>query len=222
MRLGLRAATYILVLAGIGSIGRGQSSAPAHKPAVPSKKYCHLSAGFCFRYPASWTVLGNVFNGNGVVIAPAQKGDREQWDAITVALVATADENGEGPSLNKIIEQTTDDMRSAGQDFQTLQRKELTVDHNPAQMLKTHYRENSSGKEWIEELVFLQGQENDIYSVSLKCAPQNLVRLEPALKELLASWTVPEPTASPGTVPNEASPHDAPTPSDSAQPQSKP
>lgn len=218
MPLGLRAATYILVLASVAGGAFGQSSAPAHKAAVPSKRYCHPNAGFCFRYPGTWTVLGDIFDGNGVVIAPQQKGEREQWDAITVALVATPDANGEGPSLNKIIEQTTADMRAAGQDFQTLQRKELTVDHNPAQMLKARYRENSTARDWVEELIFIQGSQNEIYSVSLKCAPQNLARLEPALKELLASWSVSEATAPAQAAPSEASP----PASDSTQPQPKP
>ncbi len=222
MQIALHTAAYILLLAGCASTCLGQSSVPAHRATVPSKQYCHPSAGFCFRYPGTWTVLGDIFNGNGVVIAPQQKGEREQWDAITVALVLPADENGEGPSLNKIIEQTTADMRGAGQDFQTLQRKELTVDHNPAQMLKARYRENSTGRDWVEELIFIEGQENAIYSVSLKCAPQNLARLEPALKALLASWSVPEAEAPSEAAPGDAAPPAAAPPSDSSPPPPKP
>jgi len=220
MRIALRTAAYILLGASIASNVFAQSSA-SHKPAVPTKRYCHPSAGSCFRYPGTWTVLGEIFNGNGVVIAPVQKGDRTLWDAITVALVATPDENGDGPSLNKVIDQTATDMRGAGQDFQTLQRKELTVDHNPAQMLKARYRENSSGRDWIEELIFIQGQANDIYSVSLKCAPEHMARLEPALKDLLASWTVLQPTAPSETAPADATPPSS-APADNAPPQQKP
>ncbi len=222
MRIALRTAACILVLASVVPNALAQSSAPAHKPAVSPKSYCHPSAGFCFRYPGTWTELGEVFNGNGVVIAPQQKGDRALWDAITVALVATPDENGDGPSLDKVIDQTAIDMRGAGQDFQTLQRKELTVDHNPAQMLKARYRENATGREWIEELFFIQGQENEIYSVSLKCAPQNLARLEPALKELLASWTVPAPSAPSEATPAETAPPASSAPSDGAAAPQKP
>ena len=189
-------------------------------------------------------MLGEVFDGNGVVIAPAQKGERALWDVITVALVApgadeaerdtsapnrgnsgeaagqpndhkastgpsaSADQNasptapGNGPgtepaapksTLNGVITRATAALREAGQNFETLQRRELTVDHNPAQMLKVRYRENSSGHDWIEELVFIQGPENEIYSVALKCAPEHLTRLEPALQEVLASWRLRPP-----------------------------
>ncbi len=149
-------------------------------------------------------MLGEVFDGNGVVVAPEQKGDRALWDEITVALVAPSGESGEGPSLNNVIDQATTAMREAGQNFETLQRQERTVDHNPAQMLKTRYRENSTGRDWIEELVFIQGPEDDIYSVALKCSPDHLSRLEPVLKQLLASWTVPQPQGPADQAPENA------------------
>jgi hypothetical protein len=162
-----------------------------------------------------------VFNGNGVVIAPEQKGDRALWDAITVALVAPSSESSD--ALNNVIEHTTAAMHEAGQNFETLQRRELTVDHDPAQMLKTRYRENSTGHDWIEELVFIQGAENEIYSVALRCAPEHLTRLEPALKEVLASWSVPEPQpqtpaeSAPGNLPSSPS-----SPPQGSQPQERP
>jgi hypothetical protein len=168
---------------------------PPPRRTLESKRYCHPSAGFCLRYPSTWTELGDVFNGNGVVIAPEQKGDRALWDAITVALVAPSSESSD--SLNNAIERTTVAMREAGQNFETLQRRELTVAHAPAQMLKTRYRENSTGGDWIEELVFIQGPENEIYSVALKCSPEHLAKLEPVLKQVLASWTTSEPDSTP-------------------------
>ena len=61
-------------------------------------------------------------------------------------------------------------MREAGQNFQTLQRQQRTVDAKPAEMLKAQYREKATGRDWIEELVFIEGPDNEIYSVALKCA----------------------------------------------------
>jgi hypothetical protein len=164
-------------------------------------------------------MLGEVFDGNGVVVAPEQKEDRTQWDQITVALVAVPSDSDTVPSLNAIIDQAASAMRAAGQNFETLQRRELTVSHGPAQMLKARYRENSSARDWIEELVFIQGPEDEVYSVALKCAPEHLPRLEPALKEVLASWSVPEPQP---VLDDQAGDKDAPAPSSRAQPQEKP
>ena len=175
----------------VGQTAATKSQAAPHK-VVTSKRYCQPEIGFCFRYPSTWMVLGEVFGGNGVVVAPEQKEDRALWDTITVALVAPPPEGDEeGPGLNGIVTQAADSMRAAGQNFVTLQRQERTVDHKPAQLLKVQYQEKASGRQWIEELVFIQGPESEIYSVALKGAPQNVTKLEPALQTVLASWTLP-------------------------------
>jgi hypothetical protein len=194
-----------------------QRPAPAHK-AVPGKQYCQPNDGFCFRYPSSWTMLGEVFNGNGVVVAPQQKEDRALWDAITVAMVAPPPEGDEeGPGINGIIEQSSAALREAGQNFVTLQRQQRTIDHKPAQLLKVQYQEKSSGRDWVEELVFIEGPENEIYSVALKCAPQNVTRLEPAFSEILRSWALPAAEPPEGATEDEGSAV-PPAKSPSAQP----
>ena len=208
---------------GLASVAASQAAAPAHKAAVPWKRYCQPNAGFCFKYPSSWTMLGEVFDGNGVVVAPPQKEDRALWYEITLAMVTPSPEGDEeGPGLNGIIEQAMAAMREAGQNFVTLQRQERTVDHQPAQMLKARYREKATGHDWVEEMIFIQGPENEIYSVALKCAPLDLARLEPVLKGVLESWMLPQPEppaddsdesaptqpAPPANKPPSKAPHD--------------
>ncbi|HUI83170.1 MAG TPA: hypothetical protein VL240_03055 [Candidatus Binatia bacterium] len=179
------------------ALALGQTT-PAPKPA-PWKRYCQTNAGFCFRYPGSWMMLGEVFDGNGVVIAPPQKEDRALWDGITLAMVAPPPEGDEeAAGLDAIVGQAAAGMRDAGENFVTLQRRQRTVAHNPAQMLKAQYREKSTGREWLEEVVFIEGPDNEIYSVALRCAPQNFARLEPTLNGVLASWRLPEPEAPAG------------------------
>ena len=57
-------------------------------------------------------MLGDVFDGNGVVVAPPQKEDRALWYEITLAMVAPSPEGDEeGPGLNGIIEQAMTAMR---------------------------------------------------------------------------------------------------------------
>lgn len=150
-------------------------------------------------------MLGDVFAGNGVVVAPPQKEDRMLWDEITVALIVPPPEGDEeSPGLNGIVEQSSRAMREAGQSFVTLQRGERTIDHKPAQLLKVQYKEKASGRDWIEELVFIEGPESEIYSVALKCAPRNVAKLEPAFAAVLRSWILPE--AEPGEDEGSAAP----------------
>lgn len=194
MRILFRSLLLAFVAVGSHVAAGGQTStpAPAHKPA-PLKCYCQANGGFCFKYPATWSMLGEVFEGNGVVVAPPQKEDRAVWDAITVAMVVPPAQGDEDPvSLDGVIEQASARIRETGQDFETLQRQRRTVDHKPAQMLKVRYDEKSNGRDWIEEMVFIQGPDNEIYSIALKCSPQNLARLEPVFHQVLTSWTVPE------------------------------
>lgn len=162
-------------------------------------------------------MLGDIFGGHGVVIAPTQRQDRALWDEITVALVAPAPEGDEeGLGLDGVIQQATSGLRESGQTFQTLQRQQRTVDNKPAQMLKVQYQDKSNGHTWIEELVFIEGPDNEIYSVALKCTSENLARREPVLSGVLASWTLPE-LAPPADAAN-----DEPAPSPKTPPANTP
>jgi hypothetical protein len=204
MRLLLRSS--LLTMLALGSVAlaalQTSSSRPSRPPPSRSatwKRYCQPGGGFCFKYPGSWSILGEVFDGNGVVIAPPQEQDRARWDAITVALVVPPPAGDEEPiGLNGVIEQASSGLRESGQDFRTLQRQERTVDHQPAQMLKVSYHEKANAHDWIEEMFFIEGPGNEIYSVALKCSPQNLARLEPALSGVLAGWTLPAPEPARG------------------------
>ena len=187
---------------------------PAHKPAPSTRRYCHPELDFCFRYPALWTTVGEAFNSNGIVIAPPQKQDKSLWDAVTVALVALPPEGDEEQiNLNGIIEQASASLRGEEQNFQTLQRQELTVDHKPAQLVRVRYTEKSTSHDWIEELIFIEGPDNEIYSVALKSSPEDFARLEPVFNKILASWTLPQPAPPPEEdsarppMPKPAPPH---------------
>jgi hypothetical protein len=203
MRFRLRRLMLVVVALVASSAAVCQTAAPpAHKP-IPRKRYCQPDGGFCFQYPSSWEMLGDVFGGHGVVIAPTQKQDRALWDEITVAMVAPAPEGDEeGVGLDGIIQQATTGLRDGGQTFQTLQRQQRTVDNKPAQMLKVQYQDKSTGHDWIEELVFIEGPDSEIYSIALKCAPENLARREPVLNGVLVSWSLPEP-APPADATND-------------------
>jgi hypothetical protein len=215
MRFLLRSLLLAMVAFGAVALVAAQTSAsrPSTSKSAPWKRYCQPDGGFCFKYPSSWSMLGEVFEGNGVVVAPPQKQDRSLWDAITVARAVPPPAGDEEPlGLNGVIEQASSSLRQSGQDFQTLQRQERTVDHKPAQMLKVSYHEKSNAHDWIEEMIFIEGPDNEIYFITLKCSPRNLTRLEPALNGILAAWTLPatepdrgngEPPTGPKTTPSK-------------------
>ncbi len=208
MRFLFRGSWLPIVVLGSFVIAVGQtpsSRVPPAKPVPAWKHYCQPGGGFCFKYPNSWSMLGEIFASHGVVVAPPQTQDRSLWDAITVAMVVPPPERDEEPlSLNGVIEQATSGLPERGQSYETLQRQQRTVDHKPAQLLEVRYHEKSNGHDWIEEMIFIEGPDNEIYSVALKCSPSSLARLEPIYKQVIASWTLPEPEPPPGTT--EAAP----------------
>jgi len=176
------------------------SSTPRAKP-VAWKRYCQPTGGFCFKYPNSWSVLGEIFAGHGVVVAPPQTQDRSLWNAITLAMVVPPPEGDREPlGLDAVIQEATSGLRERGQDFVTEQRQQRTVDHKPAELLKVSYHDKSNEHDWIEELVFIEGPNNEIYSVALKSSPQDLARMELAFAQVLASWILPEPESPPGAT----------------------
>ena len=167
-------------------------------------------------------MLGEIFAGNGVVVAPPQKQDRTLWDEVTIALVIPSPKGDEDPvTIDQAIVQAVSSVREGGQGVETLQRQQRTVDDKPAQLVKLHYVEKPSGHEWIEELVFVEGPDAEIYSVALKCAPTSLIRMEPIFSRIVESWSLQElePALS---APDEESPPTIPSAAPVSPPKSVP
>lgn len=189
------------VLLGLATLVAAQAAPKPAAKAVPWKSYCHPKHAFCFKYPATWNMLGEVFDGNGVVVAPQQKQARELWDEVTVALVIPAPEGDEEPvTVAEAIAQAVSSVRKRGQDFETQQRQQRTVNGKPAELLKLHYTEQGNGHEWVEELVFIEGPDSEIYSVALKTAPATLTIMESLFQRMVESWRLPEAVPPPGAT----------------------
>jgi hypothetical protein len=212
----------LLALAlGLCATAAAQTSAKPPQKSLPLKKYCQAAGSFCFQYPASWSVLGEVLNGNGVVVAPPQKQEREYWDEVTAALVIPSPQSAaDAVTIDQAIEQAVSRVRESGQGFETVERQRRRVDDKPAQMVKLHYVEKLGGREWIEELVFVEGPEEEIYSVALKCSPSSLIRLQPAFSRIVDSWSLPEvgPPATATSSETPASPAKSKSPTTSTPP----
>ncbi len=180
------------------------------------KHYCQQGGGFCFGYPASWMMVGESI-GDGVVVAPQQTLDRELWDEVTVAAVVppSADDQP-AMSIEQVIETAMTNMKASGHDPATLQRQERTVAGLPAQMIRIRYHDEPSGRDWIEQLVFIEGPAQEIYSVALKAQPGTIARVEPVFDAIVRSWKL-EPgengVGSDQPIPSSTKPSvSAPTP----------
>jgi len=83
----------------------------------------------------------------------------------------------------------------------TLQRQERTVAGLPAQMIRIRYHDGPSGRDWIEQLVLIEGPDREIYSVALKAQPGTISRLELAFDAIVRSWKLEPGEDSAGAQP---------------------
>ena len=186
----------------------GQVRSPQISPALAAtqKRYCQQDGGFCFSYPANWLMLGESM-GDGVVVAPQQTLDRPLWDEVTVAaVVPSPEENQPATSVDQLIETAMTNMKASGRDAVTLQRQQRAVAGHPAQMIRIRYHDEPSGRDWIEQLVFIEGPDQEIYSVALKAQPATISRLEPAFDAIVRSWKLESGVNSGGSQPSPRSP----------------
>ncbi|MGC2209098.1 MAG: hypothetical protein WA532_03205 [Candidatus Korobacteraceae bacterium] len=196
------------------------SSATTKKAA--GRAECVVSVGLCVTVPASWQRLGNIFDDLGFVVAEPHPGvDSGSLPQLTVAAIGPLpnEDNGEPPSLDSVV----DLVLTPGDTFasvETLQRSHLLLNGAEAEMVRVQFHDKSGDAGPIEDVALIQGSDGLVYSIALRCAPQDFPRLEPLFQQTAQSWHL-QPVASAPVVP--ALPTPAPAPSaPAASSQSKP
>jgi hypothetical protein len=150
-----------------------------------------------------------VFEGTGMVVAPPQPGkDRSLWDAVTssVAYIPEQQGNKEPPTFDEILTVAIGNL--PGKNVQTLHRTQLTISDRPAELVKLQYDDAETKKTWIEVIVFLDDGDA-IYSTALRCVPEDLAKLEPTFRTMVATW---RPSEEAPAVPEQTEPKPAPKP----------
>src|SRR3569833_1598552 len=97
----------ILLLLGCFAFPQAPRSG-TNKPAVKKRRsgpmkpgmsyFCNQDLGYCFDFPMTWKMLGQVYDGYGAVVAPPQTGQQDLWANVTVAAVEIPTEEGKNPA----------------------------------------------------------------------------------------------------------------------------
>jgi hypothetical protein len=168
------------------------------------KTYCSEEAEYCISYPPDWEVVGDVMEGNGVVMAPPQNGkDKALWNGVTVSVTDLPDEEGQQPpSFDDIVSVALSGL--PGKNVETLQRSQMTLHDRDAELIKVRYNDKETNQSWIEEIVFIDDQ-LAIYSIALRATPNDVPGLEETFRRIVATWRPSEPE-SPAPAPKPKPP----------------
>jgi hypothetical protein len=207
--------------------GTPPPAAKARKPAA-FRSECVASVGLCVNLPSSWQRLGEVFNDQGFVAAELHAGaDPETWPQLTVASFqppaqqdsdaapSTASPAASLDALVDLMLTPTGALASA----ETLQRSRLLLNGSPAQTVRVQFHDESGHASAVEEVALIQGEEGLVYSIALRCAPQEFDRLDPVFQQSLQSWRLQSAAGPP--APLKKAPAKKPA-STSAQPPASP
>jgi hypothetical protein len=201
------------------SLGIAAAQAPptgkpsvASKPAAKAKKAspaagrseCVEAVGLCVTIPAMWQRLGDIFDDLGFVVAEPHPGvDSATWPQISVAAIDVPPQkpNGAPPSLDSLIDiiLTPDGTFTSSE---TQQRTRLLLNGADAQILRVKLHDEATNADTIEEVALIEGEDGLVYSIALRCAPQDFARLEPVFQKAAHSWRI-KPAANEPAPPSK-------------------
>jgi len=194
-----RAATLLLCLAllsvcapaqGTPETPHGKTKQQKTAPAA-LRSECIAEVGLCVSVPASWQRLGDVFGALGFVAAEPRPGDQAGWPQLTVAALPPLEgSEGQAASLDLLV----DRMLVPDESFpaaKTLQRRRLKLGGAEAELVRVQLPATGNASSGvIEQLALIDGGNGFVYSIALRCAPEDLARLEPIFQQAAASWHV--------------------------------
>lgn len=203
--------TTILLCAILGmvsgtSAAQSASSAakPAAQPAAHARKVasaagrseCVLSVGLCVTVPTAWQRLGDIFDDLGFVVAePHPEIDSAEWPQLTVAAIdVPAQKDGKAPSLDSLVDVvlTPDGSFTSAE---TLQRSRLLLNGSNAEIVRVRLHEESKNTDANEAVALIEGEDGLVYSIALRCAPQDFARLDAVFQQVIHSWRI-KPSAT--------------------------
>lgn len=174
---------FLALLLLLSVLTTAQSPAPQRL----AKPYCNHDLGYCFDYPASWKLLGEVYDGRGVTVSPPQAGDESQWAQVTVAAIEIPTQEGKNPpSVEDLVTTLIGKMAEQATNMETVRRSQETLAHHPAQLLQVRYDED--GKRWGETIVAMDGNNGRFYTVVYKALAGTEAKYQTQIEGMLKSF----------------------------------
>jgi len=181
--------------------GASRSAAAAKKTASAVRTECVEAVGLCVAVPAMWQRLGDIFGDLGFVVAESHPGmDTATRPQISVAAidVPSAKNGGAPPTLDSLVDLvlTPDGTFTS---TETQQRTRLLLNGSNAQILRVKLHDDATNADSIEEVALIDGSDGFVYSIALRCPPQDFTRLDPIFQKTAHSWHIKPPAPAPAT-----------------------
>ena len=174
----------VLLISAALAFGQAGPSAPTK---AKDSNYCNQDLGFCFNYPLDWKLLGEVYDGHGVAIAPPQAGDEAEWAQVTVAAIEIPTQEGKTPpTVEDLVTSLLGKMASQAENMETVRRSEETLAGRPAQVLQVRYDEN--GNRWGEIIVAMDGGNDTFYTVVFKAKASDEEKYQKPVEGILKTF----------------------------------
>ncbi len=126
----------------------------------------------CASVPATWTRLGDVYDGLGFVVGePNESTKQDLWNSMTVALVPTEGPGDEAPSAGDIMDRT---LENPDGPQATVRRWRESISGVEVEFARI--RVGGSDAERIEQIAFAQ-QGDNVLACVLNSTPQDADRL---------------------------------------------
>ncbi|ABF43744.1 hypothetical protein Acid345_4745 [Candidatus Koribacter versatilis Ellin345] len=165
---------------------------PSAGPTKPGMSYfCNQDLGYCFDFPLSWKMLGQVYEGYGAVVAPQQAGDQATWANVTVAAVEIPTEEGKNPpTVEDLVTTLVGKMAQQTEAMETARRSEEILAGRSAQLIEVRYNENS--QRWNETIVAMDGGDGMFYTIVYKALAADAPKYQKQVEEILKSFRIKE------------------------------
>lgn len=196
-------ASLTTVSPGTAAAQTAPKSAPVARKAASVRSECVSSVGLCVTVPSAWQRLGDIFDDLGFVVAEPHPGaDSASWPQLTVAAIdVPPQKDGSAPSLDALVEivLTPDGSFTTSE---TLQRARLVLNGSNAEVIRVRLHDDAKSTETIEAVALIEGDDGLVYSVALRCAPEDFTRLDEVFQKVIHSWRIQAQSATQSATPS--------------------
>lgn len=174
----------IVLFVGVSLVGQLHILARSRGTGSHWEFYRNERWNFCLRYPFTWSKV-EPFDGSGVMLYPPQK--NVPWalkSSISVGALPNQLTDITSGSPRTLEENFKEGIQGLGKNVAVLEKRSINIEGSRGLLTKIRYEGTTAGITWEDiEITFIT-KEDVLYSLELKCRPNEVIDLEPIFEEI--------------------------------------